>query len=225
MQLDNFRVNNFDELRFCQPNGVFALFTTVAEKLVTSSNSTFYPMAIFVSLFLSPKKSIAMKNFLLTACCTVMIIAGKASAQQASYSITDNMKWLQISGGYPNNINIRAVRDFLKKNKTAIDAEWRVIDNGFVVKYSCGNKSCRTVYNKKGDFIYTIRQYNEAQMPRDVRTVIKSRYFDYTITLVEEIDRPSKPIAYVVHLQDATTLMNVQVCEGEIEVVGDYTKG
>jgi hypothetical protein len=54
MQLDNFGVNNFDELRFCQPNGVFALFTTIAEKLVDSSNSKFYPVAIFVSLFLSP---------------------------------------------------------------------------------------------------------------------------------------------------------------------------
>jgi len=167
-----------------------------------------------------------MKKFLLTACLAVVVMIGKVSAQQASNStITDNMKWLQITGGYPNNINIRAVRDFVKRNKTAEDPDWMVIDNGFVVKYTSNNKHCRTVYNKKGEFIYTVRQYNEDRMPRDVRTLIKSRYFDYTITLVEEIDRPSKPIAYVVHLQDAATLVNVQVCEGEIEVVGDYIKG
>ena len=61
-----------------------------------------------------------MKKFLLTACLAVVVMTGKVSAQQASNStITDNMKWLQISGGYPNNINIRAVRDFVKRNKTA----------------------------------------------------------------------------------------------------------
>jgi hypothetical protein len=52
MALDNFSCANFDELRFCQPNGVFALFTTIAEKLVNSSNSTFYALSIFVPLFL-----------------------------------------------------------------------------------------------------------------------------------------------------------------------------
>lgn len=167
-----------------------------------------------------------MKKFLFIACCMGMLITGKALAQQAGKStITDHLKWLQVSGTYPNNINIRAVRDFLKRNKTAIDAEWRVIDDGFVVKYSCNNKNCRTVYNKKGEFLYTIRQYEEAQMPRDVRTLVKSRYFDHAITLVEEIDRPSKSIVYVIHMQDATTLVNVQVSDGEIEVAGDYIKG
>lgn len=154
------------------------------------------------------------------------LVTGKALAQQAGNStITDKLKWLQVSGTYPNNINIRAVRDFLKRNKNAIDAEWNVIDDGFVVKYSCNDKICRTVYNRKGEFLYTIRQYDEAQMPRDVRRIVKSRYFDYVITLVEEIDRPSKSIVYVIHLQDAASIINVQVSDGEIEVAGDYIKG
>jgi hypothetical protein len=166
-----------------------------------------------------------MKKFLSITCLAVVVVTSQVPAQQAAYStVTDNMKWLQISGGYPNNINIRAVRDFIKRNKTVNDAEWIVVDDGFVVKYCFNKKNCRTVYDSRGVFLYTIRQYSEDQMLRDVRTAIKSRYFDYTITLVEEIDRPSKPIAYVIHLQDASTIMNVQVCEGEIEVVEDYIK-
>jgi hypothetical protein len=132
---------------------------------------------------------------------------------------------MQMSRGYPNNINIRAVRDFVKRNKSVEDAVWSTTGNGFVVKYSGKDRHCRTVYNKMGDFLYTIRQYDEKQMPRDVRRLVKSRYFDHTITLVEEIERPSRPLSYYIHLEDATTLINVQVTDGDLEVMEDFIKG
>jgi len=167
-----------------------------------------------------------MKKFLFTVCFAVLLIAGKTTAQQASHStITDNMKWMHINGGHPNNIHIRAVRDFLKRYKDVPDAEWVVIDEGFVVKYAGNGRRCRTVYNKNGLYLYTIRQYAEALMPRDVRAIVKSRYYDYIITLIEEIERPSTPIVYVVHIEDATTLKNVQVSEGAIEIMDEYIKG
>jgi hypothetical protein len=170
-----------------------------------------------------------MKKIFLITCLMVMVHTGQLWAQQASSKnnlITENLKWMQMSGGsYPNNINIKAVRDFMKRNKSVADAEWALVNNGFVVKFSKGQQRCRTVYNKAGDFLYCIRQYAESQMPRDVRRVVKSRYFDHTITLVEEIERPSQPLVYYIHMEDATTLVNVQVSEGEIEVVEDYIKG
>lgn len=169
-----------------------------------------------------------MKKFLFTTFCTVLVSVSSVRAQEANNNnrmITENIKWMQMNGGYPNNINIRAVRDFVKRNKSVTDAAWAVIDDGFVVKYSGNQRHCRTVYSKSGNFLYTIRQFDEAQMPRDVRRIVKSRYFDYTITLVEEIERPFKPLAYYIHMEDATTIVNVQVSDGEIETVEDYIKG
>lgn len=52
----------------------------------------------------------------------------------------------------------------------------------------------------------------------------KSQYYDYTITLVEEIEQPSKPLVYIVHMEDATTLKNIRVSERDMEVIEDCKK-
>jgi hypothetical protein len=61
-------------------------------------------------------------------------------------------------------------------------------------------------------------------MPREIRGIVKSQYYDYTITLVEQIEETHKPLVYVVHLEDAATLMNVRVSEREMEVMEEYVK-
>jgi hypothetical protein len=54
--------------------------------------------------------------------------------------------------------------------------------------------------------------------------MIKSQYYDYKITLVEEIVQTLKPLVYVVHMEDATTLKNIRVSDREMEVVEEYKK-
>jgi hypothetical protein len=169
-----------------------------------------------------------MKKIFLITGITVIGLSAQLRAQEASKNnlVSENLKWMQMSGSnYPNSVHIRAVRDFVKRNKTVSEAEWALVNNGFVVKFTKDQKRCRSVYNKAGVFLYCIRQYSEMQMPHDIRKVVKSRYFDYSITLVEEIERPLQPLVYYVHMEDATTLVNVQVSDGEIEVVENYIKG
>ena len=167
-----------------------------------------------------------MKNLVVTMFIAAILVAGPVAAQQASRPIlTDEMQSLHTNTRYINKIHVKAVRDFLKRDKTAANADWMVVENGFVVKYTDKNNSrCRTVYNSRGEFSYTVRQYNESNMLRDVRALVKSQYYDYTITLVEEIEQQSKPLVYIVHLEDATTLKNIRVSERDIEVVEEYKK-
>jgi hypothetical protein len=54
--------------------------------------------------------------------------------------------------------------------------------------------------------------------------MIKSQYYDYKITLVEEIVQTLKPLVYVVHMEDATSLKNIRVSEREMEVIEEYKK-
>jgi hypothetical protein len=120
---------------------------------------------------------------------------------------------------------MKAMRDFLKRNKTAIDAEWFTIASGYEVRYTGRNKSkCRSVYNCNGAFAYTIKQYSEDQLPHDVRSIVKSTYYDYTILLVEEIEQPREPVAYIIHMQDDTMLTNVTVCDGVMNVREEYKR-
>jgi hypothetical protein len=166
-----------------------------------------------------------MKNVFLT-CIALALVAAPVAAQQANRpTITENMQSLQMNTRHINNIHVKAVRDFLKRDKTAANAEWMTVETGFVVKFTDKNNShCRSVYNSRGQFVYTVKQYHENNLPRDVRGMIKSQYYDYTITLVEEITERLKPLVYVVHLEDANTLKNIRVSEREMEVLEEYRK-
>jgi hypothetical protein len=167
-----------------------------------------------------------MKNVIVTTIIAGCLVAGPVTAQQASRPLlTDKMQSMQTSTRFINKIHVKAMRDFLKRDETAADANWMVVENGFVVKYTDKNNShCRTVYNSRGDFSYTIKQYFESNLLRDVRAMIKSQYYDYKITLVEEIVQTLKPLVYVVHMEDAATLKNIRVSDREIEVIEEYKK-
>jgi hypothetical protein len=82
----------------------------------------------------------------------------------------------------------------------------------------------RVFYDKKGYWDATIKYYDEKKLPPDVRAIVKSTYYDYSITSVQEIQKGNK-IVYLVHMQDATTLKSVKVCDGEMEVIAEFNKG
>lgn len=166
-----------------------------------------------------------MKNVIVTSISIVLFSAAVTAQQVNRQPLTDNLQSLHMSTLPINKVHIRAMRDFLKRDINAVNADWNVVEGAYVVKYTGKNKSkCRTVYNCRGEFVYTIRQYYENVMPRDVRGMVKSEYYDYAITLVDEIEERMKPLVYVVHLEDSTTLKNVRVCERDMEVIEEYKK-
>ena len=65
-------------------------------------------------------------------------------------------------------------------------------------------------YNNRGQRLYTIRNYDETKLPKDVRHVVKSTYYDYAITLVQEIEDAAGTITYLVHLEGKTELINLR---------------
>lgn len=166
-----------------------------------------------------------MKNVILTSIAVVLFSAVVTAQPVNRPALTDNLQSLHMSNLPINKVHVRAMRDFLKRDEAATNADWNVVETSYVVKYTGKNNSkCRTVYNSRGEFVYTIRQYYEKVMPRDVRGIVKSQYYDYTITVVEEIEQRMKPLVYVVHLEDSTTIKNVRVCDREMEVLEEYVK-
>ncbi|OQP50621.1 hypothetical protein A4H97_01925 [Niastella yeongjuensis] len=167
-----------------------------------------------------------MKNVIVTISIAAVLITGSATAQQVNRPLaTEGMQSLQMNTRNISRVHVRAMRDFLKRDKTASNVDWMIVETGYVARYTDkSNSNCRTVYNNRGDFVYTIRQYYENKMPRDIRSIVKREYYDYTITLVEQIEEMRKPLVYVVHLEDATTLKNVRVSERDMEVMTEYMK-
>lgn len=166
-----------------------------------------------------------MKRALMYAVICIWAITGSAYGRQASQSIVlDNVKSLQKGNGYVNNISIKAARDFAERYPEVEEPRWYIAKNGFIVRFELDSIDSRSAYNLRGAWVYTIKVYPEKKMARSVRHLVKSTYYDYTITQIEEIDRPNEHKVYIVHMYDSTTWKNVQVRDGELKVLEEFKK-
>jgi hypothetical protein len=98
--------------------------------------------------------------------------------------------------------------------------------NKISAEKTTGTATETSVYDKKGRLLYSVKRYDETQLPKDVRSLVKSEYYDYSIVGVEEVIVPSNPNGiYFVHVQNENKLKTVKVYNGETELVNEFKKG
>ena len=123
----------------------------------------------------------------------------------------------------PEEVNVKAVRDFEKSFKQVQKVNWYKVKDGFMVYfYQEGNKKI-SGYDPKGNWIYNLVSYPEEKLPRQVWLQVKSVYSKSSITWVNEIQKSDKTI-YVVHLEDKDSYKNVRVCDDEMDVIEEIKK-
>jgi hypothetical protein len=86
-------------------------------------------------------------------------------------------------------VNIHAARDFNKEFKDAMDVIWVDGNAGPSVYFKLDGYSMRATYDKLGNREYSLKYYDESGMPKDLRQLVKSTYYDYQIVQVTEIER------------------------------------
>ena len=117
---------------------------------------------------------------------------------------------------YRNEINSRAKRDFSNNYKNVSNETWRVTDEGFNVNFEVGEIKYSVRYDKKGYRLITLRSYSEKYLPKNIRTQVRSAYFDYNIKWVQEIEKNLNPLVYVVLLEGDKEWIKVRVGDGEM---------
>ena len=122
----------------------------------------------------------------------------------------------------PGTVNHKAIKDFARSFKNA-NEKWYQVENQFVAMFTLDDVSYQVAYDKKGNWLHTIRTYDETKLPRDIRHMVKSIYYDYDITQVQEvempysIENPSSAPVYIIHLDGKTDFINLRVCDGEMD--------
>ncbi|MFI5131693.1 MAG: hypothetical protein ACHQFX_16945 [Chitinophagales bacterium] len=122
-----------------------------------------------------------------------------------------------------NEINTRAVRDFMSQYENVSGERWFKLNDGFIVYFTQNEIKIKIAYNKKGVRLWTHRSYKEDRLPFEIRHLVKSNYYDFSIYHVNEITINRK-IAYFVKMQDKTSWLTVKVEDGEMEVTENYIK-
>ena len=104
------------------------------------------------------------------------------------------------------------------------NVEWISNSDGFISYFTKDGLMNRVYYDKKGRWIFSVLLYNEDRLSKKVRAIVRSRYFDISITLVEELQFEDHK-SFMVYLADISCIKIVKVNEeGECEILQDLTK-
>lgn len=127
-------------------------------------------------------------------------------------------------------VNLKAAKARLKVNnhlsknfKNVSNLSWNSEEKAIIATFKMNEKSARVVYNKRGNWLYTIITYPEDQMPQDTRSLIKENYSGFTISVVKEISQGGINL-HLVYLEDCATFKQIIVYNGEMTVYQDLQK-
>lgn len=114
----------------------------------------------------------------------------------------------------------KATRNFSRDYKGAVHTEWQPLrEGGYVCRFTLGGVDKKAFYDRKGNWLSTVAGYTGSQMPKDLRRVVLSNYYDYSILYVHEIDMPRQPAVYMVQVRNKNTIRILRVVDGEVEEV------
>ena len=120
------------------------------------------------------------------------------------------------------NVDLKAVKHFEKTYPNAVNEKWRV-ENGYnIVSFVTGDIRNKVVYTPDGRLDYSLKMYNEGQLPASIRKHVKSIYFDFDIKSAQELSVKNKTI-YIAQLKDANSWKTVRVYNGDVEEIENYS--
>jgi hypothetical protein len=147
----------------------------------------------------------------------------KSESLSAAMKLTEDSKNEITEITYVTEVNQKAMNDFKRTFRDVNNEKWYSIKNGFLAEFSLHAAKNRVVYDKKGNWIFTVSYYDEKNLPAEIRAIVKPVYYDYTISRVEEVHTDNK-IIYIVHVQNDSSLKTLRICEGEMDLIEDLPR-
>ena len=122
-----------------------------------------------------------------------------------------------------SRLSTKAVKNFNKTFKATANASWSETSDGFVAKFKKNDIETKVFYDVKGRWIGNVRNYQEKDLPREIRHRVKSNYYDYNIYLVQEVTVGDNT-AYLVKIEDKTSIKTIRIVDGEMDEYEAFQK-
>lgn len=135
------------------------------------------------------------------------------------------LKEITISSSEPTKaiVSQKVSESFAGLFKGAEAPKWFVADRDYVVDFILNNQVNKAEFTKNGHLVYHMAFGTEKQMPTDIRTIVKSKYFDFSINSTVKITYQEKS-AWIVNIEDAENILVVRVVDGVMDVVEKLAK-
>lgn len=122
------------------------------------------------------------------------------------------------------NVNLKAIKDFKNRFSAAAEAKWYATRDGYMTFFRLDGFGARVFYDKKGRWQASLINFGEDKLPKDIRAIVKSTYYDFAITLVQDVETLSGGV-YVIHLDDNKHIKIVRVTkDGDMDTLQEFEK-
>ena len=158
---------------------------------------------------------------------TSNVLLSQAPAKKSDFKNTVAMavapeRAITNSNDVPLKINDKIQRSFAGAFAGVTGENWSMAGQDFHCSFFVNGVPASVLFTKKGNQIYFITYGKETNMPSDIRKIVKTTYFDYTILSAVEVKQDKRDIWVVSMKQDYNNLV-VRIENGEMEVVKDFT--
>ena len=156
-----------------------------------------------------------MKKQLISCICgglASMLTVNISSAQEDSFK---ELPTITVSAS-TSNVSAKVNKSFSQYFKGATHQRWYQLEKNFLVKFIQNDQENRALFTKNGSLVYHISYGAEKNLPSDVRGLVKSTYYDQSITRVLKVNQDKRNI-WVISLEDAKDYVMVRVEDMEME--------
>jgi len=158
-----------------------------------------------------------MKKQLISCICgglTYILSANSSFAQEQSFK---ELPPITISASTSNiSVNAKINKAFGQFFKNATHLRWYEINKKFLVKFIQNDQENRALFTKTGQLVYHISYGTEQHLPAEVRHLVKSNYYDQSITRVLKVNQDNRNI-WVISMEDAKDYIMARVEDMELE--------
>lgn len=96
-------------------------------------------------------------------------------------------------------------------------------DGSFLALFIMQKRPARVMYDKNGNWKYTIINCQEVDLPQNVKDLLNNNYIGYSISLVQEISQGELSF-YKVYLENCKSFKQVLVSGDEIIIYNEFEK-
>jgi hypothetical protein len=134
------------------------------------------------------------------------------------------LKEVTISSAPTKAVISKKVSDsFASLFKDAQAPKWFVADKNYVVDFIMNDQVNKAEFTKKGQLVYHLAFGNEKQMPADIRTIVKSKYFDFAINSTVKVTM-NENSAWIINVEDDKQFYVLKVADGVMNVLDEIKK-
>lgn len=122
-------------------------------------------------------------------------------------------------------VNAKAFKFFNKQYKVNGE-KWREEGDCITASYKVDSISHCIYFDKKGHWVGSVKIYDEAKMPKDIRKMVRQEYYDYKIGVVYEVETfaSAGSPTYIVNIEDATNFKQIRINDDGMDVYKEFQK-